>query len=159
MHTRPPRTPHHPRTPRTPRHPLALRPALAALGLAALVGLSGCTEATIDNRPVYPEKLQAKVLNVQVIRDETQITMTNSSAQDLPAGRLWINQWFSREFPGLAIGQTVTYDLFEFQDRYGDTFRAGGFFATQRPDRVVQVQVEDASGELTGLIAIRSSRD
>jgi hypothetical protein len=138
---------------------LALRPALAALGLAALVGLSGCTQATIDNRPVYPEKLQTKVLDVQVIRDETQITMTNTSAQDLPAGRLWVNQWFSREFPGLPIGQTVTYDLFEFKDRYGDTFRAGGFFATQRPDRVVQVQVEDASGELTGLVAIRSSRD
>lgn len=136
------------------------RPTLLALALgAALLAPAGCTERQIENGPIYPaERAQARVLDVHVLRDETEISMTNSAGQDLPPGRLWINHWYAREFQGLKIGETVTYSLTDFKDRYGDAFRAGGFWATQKPDRVVQVQIESDS-EIIGLIAIRSSRD
>ncbi len=141
------------------------RAARAVIAVSLLTGgsaalpLGGCAAKQIGDGPAYPEQTrQARVLDIHVVRDETEISFTNTSGQDLPAGRLWINHWYSREFAGLAIGQSVTMSLFEFKDRYGDAFRAGGFFATDKPDRVVQVQLE-AGEEIIGLIAIRWSRD
>jgi hypothetical protein len=66
---------------------------------------------------------------------------------------MWINAWFSREFKGLAVGESVEMSLFDFKDQYGDTFRAGGFFATQKPTRLVLAQLE-YENELVGLVVV-----
>jgi len=142
-----------------------LRPVTAA-ALALL--LAGCSEPKIDNGPQYPPVVQSGVRDVQVLRDETQISMTNTAAADLPAGLLWINGWYALPFAGLHVGKSVTLQLSEFKDRYGDSFRAGGFFATELPDRLVLAQIQPvavaSAGEesspafetkLIGLIVIR----
>ncbi len=142
-------------TPRTPRTSRRTAAALALSLLAALLTLGGCSEPVIENGALYPDdRKQTRVVDVQVLRDETEITMTNTAASDLPPGRLWINAWYSLEFPGLAIGQTTTLSLAEFKDRFGGAFQAGGFFATERPDNLVQVQLE-ANDALIGLVVIR----
>jgi len=140
--------------------------AAAAIAASALGGCVSSREA-IGDGPQYPPVRQSRVIDVQVLRDETKISMTNTTAANLPAGLLWINGWFSRKFDGLAIGQTVTFGLDEFEDRYGDAFRAGGFFATELPDRVVLAQLQpiaeaqnnaEPTGmkqELIGLVVIR----
>jgi hypothetical protein len=66
---------------------------------------------------------------------------------------MWVNQWFSRPFPGLAVGQTIEIPLAEFKDKYGETFRAGGFFAVNRPTRVVLAQLE-LENEMLGLVVV-----
>ena len=124
---------------------------LALAAAASLLAASGCSGGPdmIGSGPQYPPIKQSRVVDVQVLRDETEVTMTNTTAADLPAGLLWINAWFSAPFDGLRIGQTVTLRLARFTDRYGTPFRAGGFFATELPDRLVQAQLQPATAEGT----------
>ncbi len=153
-------------SPRSDRTPRASRSALRTLGpmviVASLLSAGCASEQTLDG-PAYPALTQSATVDVQVSRDSTEITMTNTTAKPLPAGRMWINAWFSREFPGLGVGQSLTLDLYDFKDRYNVAFNGGGFFATQRPDRVVQAQLHAGatdtgapSGELIGLVVIHT---
>lgn len=124
-----------------------------ALGAAALLG-PGCHEQNrIDGGPVYPEMQQSRAIDVQVIRDETTITFTNTSAQTIPACRMWVNRSWSLDIEQVGIGETRRLDLRDFKDEFGESFRAGGFFATEAPDKVVAAQLE-MGGEMVGLIVI-----
>ena len=131
---------------------------LALLPLAAFV-LAAChAPATIDERQPYPAELQqAATLDVQVVRDETHITMTNTTARDFGPSTLWLNQWYSREIEGFAPGQTLRLHLADFEDKFGDAFRAGGFFATDIPQQIALVQIESGppgARTLTGLVYV-----
>jgi hypothetical protein len=119
---------------------------VAAAALCAGLG-GGCTGTrAIEEGEVYPQQIaQGSTLDVQVFRSETTISFTNTTPAALPAGRMWLNGWYSDAFAGLAPGASVTLDLRNFKDRYGDTFRAGGFFATELPEKLVLVQIH--SGE------------
>ncbi len=132
-----------------------LSPASGLLaGLAtAVLTLPGCqSELAITDGPHYPEKPQrAGVVDVQVTRDGSTISLTNTTANTLGPGRLWVNSWYSIEFPALAIGQSRSLDLYDFQDRYGTAFRGGGFFASERSDRVVLVELESPGTEVGGM--------
>jgi hypothetical protein len=104
--------------------------------------------------PDYPDaKPQGQTLDIQVVRGETDVTLTNTTARAFGRSRLWINRWYSREIDALGVGQTLRLDLDSFRDIYGEPFRAGGFFATRQPDRVQLVQLETADTML-GLIAV-----
>lgn len=129
-------------------------------------GLMGCRSDTATSDapalgseaeskyPVYPaEAVQERVLDVQAIRESTQVTITNTSASALPPGRLWFNAGYSLPFDGLGVAQTRTYSLAEARDQYGTRFRAGGFFATEFPVKVVLTQIE-SDGRLIGLLSI-----
>lgn len=118
---------------------------LAGLLAAPLVSLGCQRESAIIDAPHYPEKpLRAGVVDVQVARDGSDLSLTNTTASTLGPGRLWVNSWYSIDFPALAIGQSRTLDLYNFQDRYGTPFRGGGFFASERSDRVVLVELESS---------------
>lgn len=123
-----------------------------ALGAALLLG--ACRgQPTIVQGEVYPAELkQSRVLDVQVARERTHITLVNTSAQAL-GGRLWVNQWWSRELPSVEPGQRITLDLREFKDRFGKPYRAGGFFATENPDKLVLTQLQ-SGGEMLGLVTL-----
>lgn len=134
---------------------LKLVAKVGAVGVVACA-LGACqSNARIDaGMPVYPSAEAVKpgrVLDVQVVRDDTVISFTNTTAHPLPAGRLWVNQWYSREFEGMAIGESKTIGLGEFKDMYGESFRAGGFFATQRPTLLSLVQLEH-DGVMDGFV-------
>jgi hypothetical protein len=135
----------------------ARRRGAALAGAAGAAWLAGCSVAPDLSRagpaPPAATRAQTSVVDIQVFRDETVIRMTNTTARSLPAGRLWINAWYSREFGGLGVGESVSLDLSEFRDRFGEAFRAGGFFAADRPDTVVLAQLE-AGEEMIGLIVV-----
>ncbi|MBL8990248.1 MAG: hypothetical protein JNJ48_01570 [Phycisphaerae bacterium] len=138
--------------------PITAAPTLnraAALALAAAcAACCGCSQnAAIIEGPQYPETRQSATLDVHVLRDETRISLTNTTANAIPACRMWLNQWYSRDFPGLGVGQTVTIDLSEYKDQYGRAFRAGGFFATERAEWLVQAQLE-IDGRVIGLVVV-----
>ena len=129
--------------------------------LAVLVGaglLAGCSgSGNILARPtsyegVPPSPLaQAEVLNIQVLRNVTDLELTNTSARAFGPGLLWVNERFSYPIDGLAIGESLDLPLRDFVDEFGDPFRAGGFFATREPDPVVLAQLE-SGGVLYGLL-------
>ncbi|MGE3108714.1 MAG: hypothetical protein AB7G11_05985 [Phycisphaerales bacterium] len=133
---------------------LARRGVIAAIA-AACLALGACSSGSgdIPAGPEFPAIPQSGSIDVQVFRDDTIIRMTNTTARTLPPGRIWANRWYARDFPGLDVGESLTLDLSEFKDRYDDSFRAGGFFATDRPSRLVQVQLE-INGQLIGLVVV-----
>jgi hypothetical protein len=129
---------------------------LVLAALPAIGALAGCQRGSqkIAEGEQYPAALpHGPTMNVQVFRRETQIEFTNTTAQPIPPSRLWLNAWYSHEFPGLGVGQTVVIPLREFKDRYGDPFRGGGFFATEPPDRLALAEVE-AGGHVAGMVVV-----
>lgn len=129
-------------------------PALL-LALAALPGCFGGGSSEITEGPAYPFITQTETLDIQVFRDSTTLSFTNTSARVFPAARLWLNREFHRDIDGLAIGQTLTLALATFVDQYGTPFRSGGFFATEAPDKVVLAQLE-LDGKMLGLITVEN---
>ena len=127
-------------------------PACAAAMLAGCSSAGGLLEPTSAEPGPPPSTLaQGEVLNIQVFRNVTDLELTNTTARSFGPGRHWINERYSREIDGLAIGESLDLPLREFVDEFGDPFRAGGFFATRDPDRLVLAQLE-SEGVLYGLL-------
>ena len=128
---------------------------LMMLGGCAVVGQGrGLQEGELAVEPRYPEgKRQVAVLDVQVFRDGPRVWMTNTSAREFGATRMWINGWYSKPLDGFAVGQTLEMSLNDFVDVYGDSFRGGGFFATERAEKLVLAQLETEEG-LVGLVVV-----
>lgn len=140
----------------TPTDPILSRAAALALA-AACAACAGCSQnADITEGPSYPEIRQGATLDIHVVRDETVIELTNTTANTIPSCRMWLNRWYSRDLAGLGVGQSVTIGLSEFKDQYGRSFRAGGFFATERPETLVQAQLE-IEGRMLGLVVITAT--
>ncbi len=113
----------------------------------------------VDYARAYPRATPlGEVLDVQVFRSGTKLTMTNSTSRSFGPSTLWVNERFSRPIQGFGAGQTLSLDLYSFRDEYQDQFRAGGFFATRDPDPVVLVQLEtgpeDQYDELIGFVIV-----
>ena len=130
--------------------------SLCLCASVALSLLGGCQSSFDPNLagPSYPaEKMQVITLDIQVVRTPTTITMTNTTAREFGRSRLWLNRWFSRDIDRLAVGETIEMRVDSFHDEFGDTFRAGGFWATRRPQIADLIQLETADTML-GLIAV-----
>lgn len=126
-----------------------------------VITLGACQSGSMAdaNAPMYPEeKTQGTTLDIQVVRDDTSISLTNTTSRAFGRSRLWINRWFSRDIEQFDVGQTLTFDLTEFRDQYGEAFQAGGFFATKKPDPVVLAQLETADS-MVGLVVVNNSAD
>lgn len=126
---------------------------LASVSVAGLL-LAGCAgEPTLVEGLSFPAGLkQTRTIPVQVERINTDIRLTNTTDQTL-SGRLWANQWWSRTLDPVPPGRTVTLDLRTFKDKFNTSYRAGGFFATENPDKLVLTQLQTDS-ELIGLLTL-----
>jgi len=158
-------------SPTTPAPRDRVRALMMVLVLLGIAGLGGCElfrtspRRDMTHAAPYPEHLpQLGTLDIQVIREGTTITLTNTTAHDYRAGRIWINRWYSHPIDRLGVAESITLDLFDFRDEFGDAFRGGGFFATQDPDAVVHAQLEtttrteggSARRALLGLVVVES---
>lgn len=128
-----------------------------------VIAFGGCTsrQRAPERAKFFPELPQARAIDIQVVRHSTRIEMTNTTARTFNQGTLWLNRRFSCELePGNPwdVGETRSISLFEFVDEHGERFRAGGFFAAEAPDKLVQAQIEttsaDGKPELLGLIVV-----
>ena len=131
------------------------RTALPALLITVALALGACAgkDPEIVNGPAYPSVKQSSVLDIQVIRDGKTITMTNTSTQVFTDARLWAIQWYSHPLPSWKPGETLSFDLSNFKDRYGNPMRAGGFWAVDNPEKLVLMQVEQGD-KLIGLVVV-----
>lgn len=139
--------------------------ALCAL-CASVASLPGCssTPDTVEYAKAYPrEVLRGRTLDIQVFRENQEIEFTNTTAHAYPAGTLWLNGRFSRPLDTLAVGQTIKLPLREFRDEYSEPFRAGGFFAKERPDRLVLAQLEttgsDGNPVMLGFVVVGTGNE
>lgn len=134
--------------------------------LGALSMLAGCAMFTNEEPGAeawaapYPETADRPgTLDIQVFRENTRISLTNTTPRALPAGRIWLNRRFSHPVDELAAGESIDLSLLGFVDEFGEVFRAGGFFATIQPDPVVLVEwgregEGEEAAELIGLVIV-----
>ena len=123
---------------------------------ASVLMLGGCASKQDPALagPEYPEaKTQSRTLDIQVVRTQTLIQLTNTTARAYGKSRLWLNRWYSVEIPQFAVGQTIELRQDAFRDQYGEAFRGGGFFATRKPQKINLVQLETEDG-MVGLVAV-----
>jgi hypothetical protein len=125
---------------------------VAALTLLSAAGCSQGPNPALAGPP-YSERQQGKTLDIQVVRDETVIRLTNTTARAFGESRLWVNRWYSLPIKKFAVGQTLELNLGDFRDEYGEAFQAGGFFATKKPERLVLAQL-DTGDQLLGLVVV-----
>jgi len=125
---------------------------LAAALLASCTGPGSALRS--DASRAYPSEIaNAGTLPIQVIRRVTHIEMTNTTARAFGPSTIWVNGRYSHPIEGFGIGETISLDLREFYDEFGERFRAGGFFATRDPDALVLCQLEN-EGSMYGLIVV-----
>lgn len=130
--------------------------------------MGGCQlfneKLTAEPGPAYPEDApMIEVLDIQVFRDVTTLRFTNTTTSDIPASTMWLNKRYSAPMPALASGETIELDLRVFVDEFGDTYKAGGFYAQREPAPVVLAQIELTDTENTpmlfGLVVVQNKYD
>lgn len=130
---------------------------LVALAAAGGLLLSGCKagQSPVNYARAYPETLpRGEALDIQIIRGETTLELTNTTSRVFGPSTLWLNAYFSRPIEGLAVGQSLKLPLADFRNEHGEPFRGGGFFATKRPERMVLGQLE-SDGTMYPLVVTR----
>jgi hypothetical protein len=142
-------------TPRPTPSPQITVLTLVVLAVGLVGGLGACASRDLGTGVSAPRLVQDEVLDIQVARRSTKISMTNTTARSFPAGRLWINKGYSAPMPPLAVGETVELDLRVFVDEAGEPFRAGGFFATREGDLVVLAHLV-IEGRTYGLVVVEN---
>lgn len=158
--------------PNSPTRPPTVAPTRRALAAACLnvaaclmTLAAGCssTPTPVPYARTYPPDLkQIATLDVQVYRSVHHIELTNTTARSFGPSTLWLNQWYSRPIDGFASGQTLRFPLSDFRDEFSDPIREGGFFATEKPEKVVLAQLETKEGDATillGLIVIKGEEE
>lgn len=119
-----------------------------------MIGCSG-RSSRVGAARAYPQTaVQGESLDIQVVRGETTLTLTNTTSRVFGPCTLWVNAYFSRPLEGLAVGQSLTLPLKDFRNEHGESFRGGGFFATKKPERMVLAQIEH-DGTMYPLVVTR----
>lgn len=127
------------------------------LAVIAAAAASGCASSPVPvtyARPYPGDISQRETLNIQVFRSTFHVEFTNTTARVFGPSTLWLNARFSRPIDGLAVGQTLRLPLRDFRDEYSEAFRAGGFFATEIPERLVLAQLETKKADSTDLLGL-----
>lgn len=117
--------------------------------------LAGCRGPALTPGPVYPESAaRYGVLDIQVRVESRRVSFTNTTPRVLPAGRLWINGWYSAAVKPTPVGGGVEIPITAFRDEHGEGVRGGGFFAAEEPEKIILAELEAPDG-LYGLVVVR----
>lgn len=135
-----------------PKHPTA-----AVVCSAALLMLAGGCSSPGPVRPgeTYPTGMtRTEPSNIQLVRQTRTVRMTNTTADSYGPSRIWLNQWYAADIPDLVVGESVELRLSRFEDEFGDSFRGGGFFAAEAPDKIVKAELQTTRNGRTVLIPL-----
>ena len=114
----------------------------AAFWAVALIGCSAGPQPVTSLRPYPKDAVQTSVIDIQAFRSSKHIELTNTSGRAIGPSILWLNAQYCRAIDGIPVGQSLKLPLIEFRDEFNDAFRGGGFFAPERPERLVLAQIE-----------------
>lgn len=141
----------------------ALRALRIAVGALCPFFLAACSTTPAPYARPYPTDVpRGPTVNIQAVKGDTTVELTNTTAIAYGPSTLWLNRRFCRPIDGLAVGQTLEYRLHDFQDEFHDVFKKGGFWAIERPDRLVVAEIEtvhDAKPMMVELIVIGQPED
>jgi hypothetical protein len=127
---------------------------IIACGLV-IFALAGC-QKTLRPGPSYPSTIERLgAVDVQVVTRRGVLEFTNTTAEPLPAGRLWVNAWFSAPTERVEVGETFRVPISALHDEHGETMRGEGFFATEAPEEIYLAELQTNAG-LTGLVVVRN---
>ncbi len=131
----------------SPRRRRVLRVLGTAVVCAPVILAAGCqTWSDVEYAREFPSNaVIGKTLAIQLIRDGTEIIITNTTANDIPPTTLWLNKWFSRPIDEIKVGETVRFGLREFRDEFSEPFPSGGFWSTGPGDPLVSAHIETGS--------------
>lgn len=123
-----------------------------------LTTLPGCIQNTVVTQGTiprsYPYDLPTlKVVDIQVRRDNTEIQITNTTANSYNDFDLWLNERYLRHVQSLKAGETLRLSLYEFVDEHKEGLKVGGFLATGHPDPIIKAEIQTNSA-MIGLIAV-----
>ncbi len=139
--------------------PILVRVILATALVIGGIGRAGCASRSAGTYAVYPvEPVRGRTLDVQVFREGRYLELTNTTTGPLENTRLWINARFSIALDPIGVGERRVVPLAALRDRHGEAFRAGGFWATERPDPVVLAEIE-RGGVFERLVVVRDRAD
>lgn len=135
--------------------PATIRVLGTSAAIALTAQIAGCrTWGEVEYAKEFPTNVQIlETINIQVVREGTSLSLTNTTANAIPPSTLWLNKWFSRPLDRIEVGQTVRLNLRDFRDLYSEPFRAGGFWATDEGDPLVTAHIDWGDG-LVGLIVV-----
>ncbi|MEM7623707.1 MAG: hypothetical protein AAF235_10960 [Planctomycetota bacterium] len=125
---------------------------ITVIALALL--FTGCSSSgPLKPGASYPSILiRTEPSTIQLVRETRHVEMTNVTARSFGESRIWLNQWYSAEIDGFAVGETIRLPLTRFTDEFGDSFRGGGFFAAEAPDRLVKAELETDAARTAGTL-------
>ena len=129
---------------------------LAAVLCATIVGCSGRRYDPSMATRHYPAELgQGEILDIQAFREGPNLIIVNASLQQFENIDLWLNRRYMHHLDALPAGGTVTLNLNDFWDAWGETPVAGGFFRTDRATPSVLLQFQfDRNSPMAGAICI-----
>lgn len=122
-------------------------------------GASGCTGRIYDPARAtvaYPSQLaQGETILAQATRDRDELVIVNATSRSFTDIKLWVNQRYMHQLDRFGAGETVRLPITTFFDAWGETPIPGGFLRTDRPTRILLVQIQtDATSPLLGLVTI-----
>lgn len=124
------------------------------LSLLVALLLIGCAHP-LKPGPSYPNSLdRLGAIDVQVAVRDGALEFTNTTASPLPAGRLWVNAWYSAATPAADVGETLRIPVAALRDEHGETMRGEGFFATEAPEEVLLAELQTDQG-LIRLVVVK----
>lgn len=138
---------------------------MAANALALVFFIAGCKSAPtpVNYARGYPVDIarEPKTLDIQVFRHTYSVSLINTAPRSFASSTLWLNRRFSTPINGLQVAEEIELPLKEFADEFSNTFRGGGFFASEAPDSLVMAELEttDEQGQtvMFALVVVRGN--
>ncbi|MBM4051269.1 MAG: hypothetical protein FJ270_00775 [Planctomycetes bacterium] len=120
--------------------------------------LAGCVH-TVDlaraTRPYPVGRVQSSVEQMQVVQEDLAIRITNGTAVAYDNASLWVNRRFVKDNVTIPAGGTVTIQLADLRDQWGEQPYPRALFRARQPTTIVLAQLEAAPEQpLVGLVVV-----
>ena len=139
---------------------------LLAAGLGTLTGCAQ-DQPILDDATAtalaalrYPGKSEyGPDLDIVVIREGSNIHLTNRTARSYEGMQLWLNQQYVRQADPIAIGDNPPIPLATLVNRHREPFPTGTFFQPDRARAVISAELYDPVGNVRYRLTVQPDNE